>query len=125
MGRMRFRVAATIGAVVAVTIGTAQVAGASVHQQSPPDGGGYGHISASHQNIVVCDTKANNRGIRMEWTADDATGNVYITADANGSADGCGTANTGTYRVTSYKVCSSETGGGKDKCSAGEWIEGH
>jgi opacity protein-like surface antigen len=120
---MHKTIAITAG-VAAVLLCGAQTASASSHVQSPPDGGGTGTVSVSHQYLAACDSQANNRGIRIEYTLDDTTGNEYRLGDGNGADDGCGNRNVGPHFVLSFRVCSSVTGGGDDKCHAWEWIDG-
>ncbi|GAB3142108.1 hypothetical protein GCM10027290_15780 [Micromonospora sonneratiae] len=118
-------VLATTAAALLVAAAPAAPASAGTHSQSPPDGGGYGGVTNSwHQGIQACDTSANNRGIRIEYTQSDTTGNVYTLGDANGSSSGCGSRHVGPYEVLSFRVCSSVTGGGDDKCSSWLWIAG-
>lgn len=125
MARIRRR-ALTIAAVTSTALlGMAQTASASKHQMPPPDGGGYGYIAPSHQWVQVCDTDANNRGVRVEYTLDRPPGGPYIIGDANGSKPPCNDRHVGTDEIVSFRVCSSWTGGGGDRCTRWKWIGDH
>ena len=77
--------------------------------------GGYGEVNNARQHVFVCDTKANNRGVRIEYYH--GTGIWDAVGDANGSASGCGSRDAwdGIYSI---RMCESDTGGGNDVCTS-------
>lgn len=117
---------ATVAAFSAlIAAAPAAPAFASAHQMSPPDGGGYGRVESGHQAVSACDTSANDRGVFVRYvTSNPNDGRQHTLRDTDGSSGGCGVANVGPYVITSYQVCSIQTGGTNEKCTSEEWISG-
>ncbi|GAA2669339.1 hypothetical protein LV78_004213 [Actinosynnema pretiosum] len=115
------KAAAVAAGTVLMLAASTHAASAAEHGQTPPDGGGSGYVSHTHQYLRVCDTSANDRGVRIEYTVG-GSGTVYKLGDSNGAKKGCGTRSVGPREVISFRVCSSKTGGGDSKCRAWEWI---
>ncbi|MBW4721565.1 hypothetical protein [Saccharothrix obliqua] len=85
---------------------TAPTASAADVTQYLDDGRGYGHVLGN--KVEACDTKADDRGVFVEYRWPGGQG---VVRDENGSSGGCGT----TYApstVTSFHVCLRRPGSG-------------
>jgi hypothetical protein len=89
-----------------------------------PNGNGWASVDAGRRGLTVCDTRANARGVRLEFTVDGQEG-VQSIRDGNGSYSPCESTRTGSP-ITATRVCesgppaTSETGTGPEVCS--EWV---
>lgn len=80
-------------ALAALVLGILPALPASAHSVSKEVGTqglrrGTGYIDSVHGYIEVCDTLADNWGVRIHYLT--STGGSGLKGDANGSAGGCG-----------------------------------
>ncbi|MEU7904742.1 hypothetical protein [Actinoplanes sp. NPDC049118] len=119
MKRITKRIAVTGFAVAAIVAATGSPAFAhDIREYGPygcgtvPGSCGYGQVRDQHEIIDACDTKADGKGLEVNYEL--RNGSFGTVKDPNGSASGCGIKRVGsTSKIAKFQVCGYPLGSGR------------